>query len=233
MFQTTLSNIYKILSKSYKNQIKAIKYSEIRSSWMNQGDFFLNQCEYFRKWSDWKCKAVELKMPDSMWRWGKLGACAPVVKQTLHSICFFLRGWCEPSEHLQTRDAQSHIEIALHRMRISERDGAKEYTQHRICLWCPYYKGEHTVLAKRKSLQHCPAHAFCTFSDLHPRASISLLAKWTRLQTWRHRLMYCTTISQFWNRCQLLRSLQHLLTCTHNILSFCLGGLYMVGSPNT
>ena len=47
---------------------------------------------------------------------------------------FFLRGWCEPSEHLQTRDAQSHIEIALHRMRISERDGAKEYTQHRICM---------------------------------------------------------------------------------------------------
>ena len=27
-----------------------------------------------------------------------------------------------------------HIEIALHRIRISERDGAKEYTQHRICM---------------------------------------------------------------------------------------------------
>ena len=82
MFQRICHISIKYCTNSYKNQIKAIKYSEIRSSWMNQ-------CEYFRKWSDWKCKAVELKMPDSMWRWGKLGACASVVKQTLHSICFF------------------------------------------------------------------------------------------------------------------------------------------------
>ena len=52
----------------------------------------MDQGEYFRKWSDWKCQAVELKMPDSIWRWGKLGACASVVKQTLHSICFFFEG---------------------------------------------------------------------------------------------------------------------------------------------